>query len=282
MHPVILEPSFIDQLALVISVFGIKPFYMLVALVIIKVLWGRPGRDLRLLLASMVAFEAGELFCALNFTLSTDMSVLLEFGHHAGMILFGALLPWGIYALVDERILRFSAQDKTCAAARFCKRCWKNDDLACGLQRLMLFAAPALALIALIPVSSEVLVFSARFDVLGSPVDYQLTHTEQWALYRAYPLAASGLMLTTFFLLLRGRRGLGPAQWSFFLGLGLMAFSFLRFTLITSFSAAPWWADTWEEVTELLTVLGLALALWVFRRPFGLVGSARVDPIARS
>ena len=276
-----LEASFIDQLALVVAVFGIKPFYMLVALVIIKVLWARPGRDLRILMASMLAFEAGELFCALNFTLTKDLSVLLEFGHHAGMILFGALLPWGIYTLVDERILRFSAQDKTCAASRFCKRCWKTDDVVCGLQRLMLFAAPAFALIALIPVSSEVLVLSARFDVFGSPVAYQLTYAEQWALYRAYPIAASGLMLITFFLLLRGRRGLGPAQWSFFLGLGLMTFSFLRFTLITSFSAAPWWADTWEEVTELLTVLGLALALWVFRRPFGLLGSARTEPVVQ-
>jgi len=273
MDPVRLQTSLLDQIALVVSAFGLKPGYMLICLGLIILLglrFASLGPELKLLLAALVGFELGELFCAANYILAGGKSDVLEFGHHAGMIAFGALLPWAVFDLLDRRVLRFSDPEATCAAQRFCKRCWKRDEVACGLQRLMLLAAPALALMALMPLAASLLSYELILPVFGSDVYYQLSPDEQWALYRLYPFLAAGLLLITFGLLLRGQRGLGPARWTFFWGIGFMAFSLLRFFLVSAYQSMPIWADAWEELTEMIAIVSVVLLLWVFRRPLGL------------
>ncbi len=277
MDPVRLETSLLDQIALVASAFGLKPGYMLISLVLIVFLARRftsLGPELKVLLAALVGFELGELFCAANYVFAGGRSDALEFGHHAGMIAFGALLPWAVFDLLDRRVLRYSDPDATCAAQRFCRRCWKRDEVACGLQRLMLLAAPALGLVALMPLAAPIPSYQLVLPVFGNDVYYQLSPDEQWALYRLYPLVAAGLLAITFGLLLRGRRGIGPARWTFFWGLGVMSFSLLRFFLVSAYRAMPIWADAWEELTEMIAILAIVLLLWVFARPLGLIAES--------
>ncbi|MFH0901122.1 MAG: hypothetical protein V2A73_10890, partial [Pseudomonadota bacterium] len=61
------------------------------------------------------------------------------------------------------------------------------------------------------------------------------------------------------------------AQAPFFAGFGLLAFSVFRFFLVESFRSAPYWAEFWEETTELAVVLALCLFLWVMRRQLRLL-----------
>ena len=268
MEPILIQPSLFEQTILVITVFGVKPLYMLLALVLIKLLWRSRDRDLRLLLAALIGFEAGEIACALNYGWTAGTSDLLEFGHQAGMIAFSGLLPWSMFSMLDDRVLRYSAVDKTCAAYRFCGCCWKREDVGCGLHRLFLFGAPALALVALLPLPAPIPQVDLILPVFGTDVIYRYSPMEQWAVFRGYPMAAAIALLATFGLLLRGQHGLAASQWTFFGGLGLMGFSMLRFFLLSAFDQMPIWADTFEELTELITVVGIAVLLWVFRRSF--------------
>jgi hypothetical protein len=59
-----------------------------------------------------------------------------------------------------------------------------------------------------------------------------------------------------------------PVPWSKFLfaaGLGPLGFGTMRMALLGVFSDDLMWFDTWEEWTELLFVLGVAVVLWIFR-----------------
>jgi len=125
-------------------------------------------------------------------------------------------------------------------------------------------------MVALMPLASGLPTYDLVLPVFGADVIYKTSPVEQWALLRLYPVAAAGLLLVTFGLLLRGRRGIGPARLTFFFGLGFTAFSLLRFFLESAYLAMPIWADAWEELTEMITVLSIVLLLWVFRRPLGL------------
>ena len=48
-------------------------------------------------------------------------------------------------------------------------------------------------------------------------------------------------------------------------GMGTMGFSFLRLVLFHAFRDNLVWFGAWEEVTELLFVLGVGATLWIFR-----------------
>ena len=60
------------------------------------------------------------------------------------------------------------------------------------------------------------------------------------------------------------------------MGLGLLSFSLLRFFLQHAFGQAVVWANAWEELTELATVLTLIAILWIFRGQLGLVAQTEL------
>jgi hypothetical protein len=240
---------------------------MLLSLVLVAWLWRKREREWALIRLSMLAFFAGEVACALNVIFNTQGD-LLELLHQAGMVAFGMLLPWGMLELFDRRALGFATEDRACAFQRLCRGCWKRQPISCGMHRLMLFALPCLFLLALVPLSAQVRTMRTEYHVFGTMVPYEITPVDAVAVLRIYPLTAAWLFALAWIALWAGRSGLERAKAPFFLGLGFLAFSLLRFLLLHTFWGRPWWSDAWEELTELATIAIVAWLLWTFRHLF--------------
>lgn len=259
-----LPTSMFDEIVTTGFALVVKPFYMLLSLVLAAWLWRRHEHEWVLLRRAMLAFFAGELACALNVIFNTQGDVL-EILHQAGMIAFGMLLPWAMLELFDRRSLGFTAEDRTCAFQRLCRGCWKRQPVSCGMHRLMLFALPCLILLALVPLSAQVRTMRTQYHVFGTMVPYEITPVDAVAVLRIYPLTAAWLFGVALVALWAGRSGLERAKAPFFLGLGFLTFSMLRFLLLHTFWGRPWWSDAWEELTELATIGVVAWLLWTFR-----------------
>jgi hypothetical protein len=68
----------------------------------------------------------------------------------------------------------------------------------------------------------------------------------------------------------KGSAGIERAKLPFFAGCGFLAYALLRFLLHYAFGEAVFWANAWEELTELATIVLLVFGLWAFRVPLGL------------
>lgn len=265
------EVSTFTAVLLVAVSFGVKPLYMALSLALALALARVKERDLWLLRQALVAFFVGESLCALNYLAAGLQNDPMEVGHLLGMMAFGALLPWALFDLVDRRILRLTDPVVPCVGIRLCGACWKRQDasgrpVGCGLHRLMQWALPALALLALIPFCLALEPGHMVVPVLGTDVVYGSTLFLQVVEFRAFPLLALACFLVAWALLLRGRRGLELSKPFFFLGQGALTFVLLRFFFRFAWRPSPPWADIWEEVTELVAILGVGILLLTFRR----------------
>ncbi|MFC1609725.1 rhodanese-like domain-containing protein [Myxococcota bacterium] len=263
-RPVITTSSF-AQWGVTVAGFGLKPTYMLLSFLLIRWLRQKTDRGLVLLRWGLAAFLAGEIACALNYY-GDGSSDLFQLLHGAGMVGMSALLPWGIYVLLDERILLFSRTDRRCLLQGFCGQCWKQRDVSCGLQRIFLFACGMCALLALMPVTQPLQPVDVVIPVLGTDAPWVRTWLLELIELRAYPLIAVVAFLMATWFALRGRKALRRAETFFFWGLGLGGFASFRFFLGRAYHEARAWSDIWEEATEFVTIVGVAVALIVFRQ----------------
>jgi hypothetical protein len=271
----IVSTSVFDQIVTVATAFVVKPVYMLLALVLGLFLVRRPDRDLVLLGRGMLLFFVGESLCALRVLVGGACDPL-EVGHGLGMVAMGAWLTWGLLELFDRRVLGYSDPERACALSRFCQRCWKRDNVPCGLQRIMRFSLPVLASLCLIPLTSPPHPQVIDYPVFGTLVRDEVTPLIEILQGRVYPLMALWLFVVAFFDLSAGRAGIERAKPPFFVGVGFLAFALLRFFLQQSFGQAVFWANAWEELGELASVLLLIGILWTFRTQLGLnLGKAR-------
>lgn len=260
----------LDQLALVITAFGAKPLYMLLSLVLTGWLWRSSSRDLVLIRRSLMAFFLGETFCAINFVFFGGLSLALEVTHSAGMVVMNAWLPWGLFILLDTRVLRLTAVEVPCVGVRFCSSCWKKEGGNCGIHKLFLFAAPAMALLALMPLTAPLAPLDIVMKCFSTDVSQRIDRVQQILEWRVFPITACLLLIATFFILLRGQAGIHLAQAPFFWGVAFFVFSFMRFVLQQSFRSSPAWINSWEEITEFIVIAGVGLLLFVFRRQLAL------------
>lgn len=275
--------SALAQWMVVAAAFGVKPLYMLLALGLALALRGTLAPSLRLLRASLLVFFAGEASCALNYLAAAGGSEALEIGHELGMLAANALLPYALFDLADRRLLHLTAPASPCLALRFCGRCFKRDPVACGAHRLFLFAVPILALVSLIPFCLPLQSGEVRVAVLGSQVAYAQSLLLELVQFRLLPLLAVASYAAAFALLALGERWTRRAAVPFFAALGMSSFALLRFALTRTFAAAPTWADTWEELTELAAIAAVGALLWIFRVQLGLArgsveSQARAQP----
>jgi hypothetical protein len=209
-----------------------------------------------------------------NYAATSGTSDPLELAHGLGMVGMGALLPWGLALLADRHLLHYEDPTAVCAANRFCQRCWKRTEVACGLHRMFLVVAPALAVLSLMPLTAPIVPSTISVPVFDSEVIYPVTLNVQLVQFRLYPaIAGASFVIAMLVLWRRGRQGLGLAKPFFFVGTGFAGFALMRFFLFHTYSPVmPGWTDLWEEVTEwLVTVFVLALLL-LFRRPLGVLG----------
>jgi len=258
------------QLASLVSGLGFKPTYMLLTLLLILFLARAQSRDMKLIRWGLVSFLVGESFCALNYLCSGGASYWLDMLHGLGMVGMGMLTSWGLFVMLDQRTLGLSDPKAGCSLRRLCGRCWKQEEVSCLLQRVMLFLAPAFAVVSLMPWTAPLRSSHSLSMVFGTPVAFGYPIDLQLADFRVYPLIAAVLLLAALVLLLGGGHSLRRAQLPLFGGIGFMSFSLFRFFLLEAYRTAPVWADFWEETTELLFILGLGLFLFFYRRRLGL------------
>jgi hypothetical protein len=260
----------IEQAAQVAAGLVLKPVYMALSLGLAVLLRRRRERALVLVRWGLLAFFVGEGACAVNFLLGRSPSDALELVHGAGMVVLAALVPWGVFELLDEHVWRYTEPETPCAAVRLCGRCWKREPVPCPMQRLFFFTIPALAILAVLPLTAPLAAFDVTVEVFGTPVDHVASLAVQRFEFRLLPFAAVGSFAVALGLVARGERGIRAARPWFFGALGALVFSLLRFVLFRAYAGMPVWSDFWEEATELVAMGGVAALLWALWRPLGL------------
>jgi rhodanese-related sulfurtransferase len=255
-----------EQLIITSAVFFIKPLYLTLSLIIVIMLWKRSEKYYIALKWAVISFYAGEMACAFNFLLFEDQSMLMEYFHSYGMIVFIGLLVYALFDIFDRHVINYSGHEQKCILLPLCKRCYKYDDAACNIWLLFLFIIPASIIIASIPLTASTGSYfhlGYVFDtpvVFGHPVMYQLIETS------FSPAAAIVfLSLSCIPLILLREKGFEFSKVLFAMGIGPLGFSLMRFFLCWSFERNPVWADAWEEITELIIILILFLIIWRIR-----------------
>jgi rhodanese-related sulfurtransferase len=282
----------LQQLVAFTSGMLIKPTYMLLSLAILlgikRLKKARDGKDgasarprsrgLDLLGHGVRWFLVGEVFCAINFYYHpTGIVFPIDLLHGAGMVAMSTLIPWGLFRLLDERLFHFSDPGQRCIVQRFCGRCWKQDGVRCGPHDVMWVVAAGLAIVALMPWSSDLRPTFVLIDVFGSMVDYGQPIVNHLVELRLYPVVGALLLLGALFFLRGGPRSIARAEPIFFIGFGFMAYPMLRHLLVNAFREALFWSDFWEEITELFMILAVGAILLVFRRQLAGQVSTRTD-----
>lgn len=260
----------------------IKPAYLFLSVLLLVRLRRNRSTPVRLLWHGLLWFFLGEAFCALHFYFHTPGRVhLIDLLHGAGMVAMSALIPWGLFRLLDERVLHFGDPETRCTIQRFCGHCWKREPARCPPHDLMLLLLPALAILSLMPLSAPLRATQFTTTVFGSAADYGVPIVNHLVELRLYPLLGTIVLLAALApLLAGGPRAVRRAEPLFFTGLGFMTYPLLRHLLVNTYPDALYWSDLWEELTELIMVLALAGIAFVYRRQLGLVRSGA--PVAET
>ncbi len=264
----------------VIAGLGIKPVYMALSLAILILTRRRAkAAGLSVLWHGLLWFFIGEAFCALNLAWHSPGRIYLNDAMHGfGMALMSALIPWGLFTLFDERVLRYSNPALGCRLQPLCGQCWKRDPVRCGFHDLMLMLLGSLAVVSLIPLTGRLRPEMVEAVVLGTRTDFGVPVLNLWIELRLYPaLAVVGFLATLAVLGFGGQKGMRPATPLFFLSFGFLSYSALRFFLSEAFGEAFWWANFWEELTELFFVAAIGMFLFLFRRQLSLAGTPAGD-----
>lgn len=276
LRPPVIPISTISQLAVTMAAFVVKPVYMLISILIIVVLWRQHARELILLRFAMVSFVLGEGACAVNYLAAENAGLWLEFLHGAGMVGTYTLVFGSLFVFFDEQILHYSAADRRCNMQRFCRHCWKNETVECGLFRIGLIALPMFAVCALLPVTMPIRPYTMIMPVFDSDV---LWIKDFWNLlieFRVYPILGACCALLSFLIFRRGKDAVTKAQPLLFLSVGFTGYAFFRFGLLLTFGENQGWADWWEELSELMLVVLIWGFLVVYRRSYSLKMPASV------
>jgi len=263
--PPVVEISLLTQVAMTVAAFVVKPAYIIMSALVVLMLWRKSSGDLVLIRNAMLVFFIGENACTLNYLVAANKSIRLEFLHGLGMVGMFFLLFWGLVRFFDERVLHYIEPGKTCAFQRLCRHCWKKEPVSCGLHRLALWLLPALAFVALIPVTMPLRPFRIVMPVFLSEVVWLKDFWNIFLEFRLYPIIGAVCFVIAFLWLRRGQSGLLKSQLPFFLALGFTSYSFFRFALLLTFSENQAWADWWEESTEFIMVAMVVLLLVVFK-----------------
>lgn len=244
----------------------VKPIYMLIALILAVILRRQQSRDLVSLRWALIAFFVGEACCAVNYWIYGEESHLLEYLHSYGMVLTFGFMTYALCEGLDLRIVRYSDESKKCAALGLCGSCIKYADVPCGLRRLFLFLIPANILLACMPLGAEPEPVCYNTRILGTLYTYVHHVPHQLFEMRYCPILAIVLLSASLLVMVLKRGDPVPlAKVLFAAGLAPLAFGMLRLFLLAAYAENMVWFIFWEELTELLFVVGVAVALWLFR-----------------
>ncbi|HPS55609.1 MAG TPA: rhodanese-like domain-containing protein [Sedimentisphaerales bacterium] len=264
--PIRVSPLY-EQLLAVTSGFGVKLIYTILSLIIVIILWRSKAPDLTALRWAMIFFFLGENSCAINYFAFTDKSYFFEYLHSYGMLLSFGFATYAILQGMDGRILMLSAPDKKCAALGLCKKCIKYENVPCGLKRTFFMIIPASILLALMPLCADWHDTSYNTMILGTFYNY--THRivyQQFEILYCPIITIIILIVSLLVLYFKKDNPLPMAKIFFAAGIGPLGFGMFRSILAGMYSQNMVWFNFWEEVTELLFIVGVCFILWVFRQ----------------
>jgi hypothetical protein len=213
-------------------------------------LWRQRSPDLAALRWAMISFFVGENFCAANYLISGDQSILFEYLHSYGMVLCFGLTIYALLEGIDRRLIRLSEPNAHCAALGLCRRCIKHAEVPCGLRRVFLWLIPAAMIVALAPLCAELLTVSYNTRIYGTFYNYAHPVIHQIFEIRYLPAAALVLLTASWVVLKWAPRN--PVLWSklfFAAGTGALGFSFFRLVLLQVYRDNLVWFGAWEELT---------------------------------
>jgi rhodanese-related sulfurtransferase len=275
-----LVPAFGEKILAYCAGVLIKPSYMLLSLALVRWLRHSQWRELRRLRFGLSVFLLGETACLFNFYLSEDKSPFqwLEALHGIGMAVGSTYVFWGLYGIFDVRLTAMNDPQRGCAFSRFCGTCTRQQEALCVPQRRLRHLLLLMVPLAALPWSVSLVVRDASMDLFGTAVEYRWPILNQFMELRLFPLLAACALLAAWLLLHQPRKLLDHGHRMLCLGLGLLTFASMRGLLDASFTRKPYFADFWEEATELFGVAVIATGMWVFRHSLDLTSKRSVAP----
>ncbi len=182
------------------------------------------------------------------------------------MVLCFAFTTFATFEAMDHRFFKYSDPKEQCAAIGLCRGCIKHTQVPCGLKRCFLLVIPMLMIIALMPFTSETHSVSYNTRILGTYYNYSHPVVHQVYEIRFCPAAAIGLLVIALAVLAAARSEpvLKSKVW-FAAGAGMLGFGLFRWFLFVPYRENLVWFGFWEEITELLFIVGVCAVLWIFR-----------------
>ena len=258
--------SLFEQWLAVLTALVVKPTYMILSLALIIWLWRSPAADLAALRRGLAAFLAGEGACAINYLFLGGRSDLWEFFHSYGMVVAFSFISYALLEGMDRRLIKYSAPKDRCAAVSLCRACIKYADVPCGLRRLFAVGIPGMIIVAFIPLSASLRSLGQVSPILGSIQNYTPSVASQLFEFRYCGWLAVVLLTASWLVLLCKRDDpVGASKSLLAAGLGPLGFGTTRLFLVSAYADQLMWSAAWEEITELLFVAFVAIALWQFR-----------------
>lgn len=260
------ESPLYKQWVVVIYGFVIKYTYMLLSLALVVILWRTKSLDLKALKWGLAFFFVGESFCALNSYIYQGSSYLFEYLHSFGMVLSFGFVTFAILEGTDSRIIKISNTDQKCAALSLCRSCIKYTEAPCGLKRLFLFLTPACLALSFIPLTVAPHWVSYNTYIFGTFFNHSHPVINQLFEIRFCPIIAFVLFSITFMILLfKKDDSITPSKVLFAGGIGYLGFGMFRLFIFAPYHDNLVWKSFWEELTELIFVVGVGITLWIFR-----------------
>ena len=264
--PVVSAP-WLKQFLVCAAAFFIKPLYMILSLALIWVLRRQQSIDLRVLKWAFISFLTGESFCAVNYIFFGEDSYLVEYLHMFGMVGAFGLTVYALIKFADMRVLHISDPRKKCAVQLLCAQCIKYTETPCGFTRMLTVFSFAFLICAFIPLCADLHTDAYLTDIFGTLYMYTHPAVYQYFEIRYAPALAALFFSAALFLLMNGKARFMEAGMIFFsAGSGFLGFSMFRLVLFSAYRVDLSWFVIWEEVTELLYILGAGALLWIFRR----------------
>lgn len=260
------ETPLFQQWVIVTYGFVIKYAYMFLSLVLIIWLWRTKPLDLKALKWGMLFFLVGESFCALNSYVYKGESLLFDYFHSFGMVLSFGFVTFAILEGIDQRIVKVAAPEQKCAALGLCRSCIKYTDAPCGLKRLFVFITPACMALAFIPLTAVPHWSTYNTYVFKTFLNHSNPIVNQIFEIRFCPIFAIILLIPTLIvLLIKKEDPITPSKVLFSGAMGYLGFGLFRLFLYGPYREQIMWKAFWEELTELLFILGVGITLWIFR-----------------
>ncbi len=254
-----------EQAALATAILIFKPIYMLLSAALILWLWRFRSPEIRAIRWGLIAFLAGETFCAISIVFFNHADYLLELLHSYGMVVGFAFFAFAAVEMVDRRVLKFSAIEPGCALSQNCNPCVKNGGYACKVRQLALILIVAALALAFMPLTAKPMSVSYNTSVFQSPFNFSHPVVYQIFETRYVPVYAAIMLVAAIGVWVAGRGGFGLIKILVAGGIGALGFSFLRLMVFHFYSDNLVWFEFWEEATELMFIGGLAIVLWMFR-----------------